>query len=89
MEQIVNYLMFHQEKVKYPVRTAIFIRNHPYMTQLDFSTCKRHKRYSGRNSSSNMLRQKQHGRWVYVLQRLRLDNTVVAKIKTLDITVEV
>ena len=36
MDQIVNYLMFHQEKVKFPDRTALFIRNHPFMTQLDF-----------------------------------------------------
>ena len=36
MEQIVHYLAMHQEKVKFPDRTAIFIRNHPYMTQLDF-----------------------------------------------------
>lgn len=36
MEQIANYLMFHHEKVEYPDRTAIFIRTHPYMTQLDF-----------------------------------------------------
>ena len=36
MEQIVHYLAMHQEKVKFPDRTALFIRNHPYMTQLDF-----------------------------------------------------
>ena len=36
MEQIVHYLAMHQEKIKFPDRTAIFIRNHPYMTQLDF-----------------------------------------------------
>ena len=56
MEQIVHYLAMHQEKVKFPDRTALFIRNHPYMTQLDFSICKRHKRYNGRNSSSNIMR---------------------------------
>ena len=36
MEQIVHYLAMHQEKVKFPDRTALFIRNHPFMTQLDF-----------------------------------------------------
>ena len=36
MEQIVNYLENGQERVKYPDREAKFIRNHPYMTQLDF-----------------------------------------------------
>ena len=35
-EQIVNYLNYGQERVKYPDREAKFIRNHPYMTQLDF-----------------------------------------------------
>ncbi len=37
MEQIVNYLAFHQEKVKFPDRTATLIRNNQFMTQLDFS----------------------------------------------------
>ena len=36
MEQIVNYLMFHQEKVKFHDRAVTLIRNHPFMTQLDF-----------------------------------------------------
>jgi hypothetical protein len=36
MEQIVNYLENGQERVKYPNRQAKFIRNHPYLTQLDF-----------------------------------------------------
>ena len=35
-EQIVNYLNNGQEHVKYPDREAKFIRNHPYVTQLDF-----------------------------------------------------
>jgi hypothetical protein len=35
-EQIVNYLNYGQETVRYPDREAKFIRNHPYMTQLDF-----------------------------------------------------
>ena len=35
-EQIVNYLSYGQEHVRYPDREAKFIRNHPYMTQLDF-----------------------------------------------------
>ncbi len=36
MEQIVNYLMLHQEKVKFPDSAATLIRNRAFMTQLDF-----------------------------------------------------
>ena len=36
MEQIVDYLKFGQEKMQVPDRTAKLIRNHPFMTQLDF-----------------------------------------------------
>ena len=36
MMQIVNYLENGQEKMTYPDREAKFIRNHPFMTQLDF-----------------------------------------------------
>ncbi len=36
MEQIVNYLENGQEHMKFPDREAKFIRNHPFMTQLDF-----------------------------------------------------
>jgi hypothetical protein len=36
MEQILNYLDFGQEKTKFPNRQAKFIRNHPYMTDMDF-----------------------------------------------------
>ena len=36
MEQIVNYLNFGQETVRFPDREAKLIRNHPFMTQLDF-----------------------------------------------------
>ena len=36
MMQIVNYLENGQERVAYPDREAKFIRNHPFMTQLDF-----------------------------------------------------
>ncbi len=35
-EQIVDYLENGQERVKFPDREAKLIRNHPYMTQLDF-----------------------------------------------------
>ena len=35
-EQTVNYLSFGQETVVYPDRQAKLIRNHPFMTQLDF-----------------------------------------------------
>lgn len=34
-EGIVDYLASGQEKVKFPDREAKFIRNHPYLTQLD------------------------------------------------------
>ena len=36
MEQIVDYLAFGQERMTFPDRQAKFIRNHPFMTQLDF-----------------------------------------------------
>ena len=36
MEQIVDYLNFGQEKAQFPDREAKLIRNHPFMTQLDF-----------------------------------------------------
>ena len=35
-EQIVNYIANGQETIKYPDRQAKQIRNHPFMTQLDF-----------------------------------------------------
>ena len=35
-EQIVNYINYGQETVMYPDRQATLIRNHPFMTQLDF-----------------------------------------------------
>ena len=35
-EQIVDYLENGQERVKFPDREAKFIREHPFMTQLDF-----------------------------------------------------
>ena len=36
MEQLVSYLMHHQQKVKFPDRTATLVRNRRFMTQLDF-----------------------------------------------------
>ena len=36
MEQVVDYLNFGQEKAQFPDREAKLIRNHPFMTQLDF-----------------------------------------------------
>ena len=36
MQQIVDYLNFGQEKMQVPDREAKQIRNHPFMTQLDF-----------------------------------------------------
>ena len=35
-EQIVDYLANGQEHVNFPDREAKFVRNHPFMTQLDF-----------------------------------------------------
>jgi hypothetical protein len=34
-EGIVEYIAYGQETVKYPDRLAKFMRNHPYLTQLD------------------------------------------------------
>ena len=34
-EQIINYLEYGQEKIKYPNRDAMKLRNSPYFTQLD------------------------------------------------------
>ena len=36
MEQIIDYLANGQERVRFPDREAKQIRNHPFMTQLDF-----------------------------------------------------
>ena len=36
MEEIVNYLANHQERMRFPDRQAKQIRNHPFLTQLDF-----------------------------------------------------
>ncbi len=36
MEEIVSYLESGQETVGFPDRLAKLIRNHPFMTQLDF-----------------------------------------------------
>ena len=36
MEELVSYLANHQETTRFPDREAKQIRNHPYMTQLDF-----------------------------------------------------
>ncbi len=36
MEQIFEYPNCGQEKVRFPDREAKLIRNHPFMTQLDF-----------------------------------------------------
>ena len=35
-EQILNYLTYGQENIVYPDREAKLVRNHPFMTQLDF-----------------------------------------------------
>ena len=45
MEEIVNYLVNHQETTKFPDREAKQIRNHPFLTQLDcFDTNEDQKR---------------------------------------------
>ena len=36
MEQIVDYLVNGQERTNFPDREAKQVRNHPFMTQLDF-----------------------------------------------------
>jgi len=36
VEQIVDYLAVGQERVNFPDREAKLVRNHPFMTQLDF-----------------------------------------------------
>ena len=36
MEQLVDYLVTGQERMNFPDREAKQIRNHPFMTQLDF-----------------------------------------------------
>lgn len=35
-EQILNYLTYGQENIVFPDREAKLVRNHPFMTQLDF-----------------------------------------------------
>ena len=36
MWEIIHYLENNQEKARFPDREARFVRNHPFMTQLDF-----------------------------------------------------
>ena len=51
IEQIVNYLANGQEHTKFPDREAKFIRNHPFMTQLDFSICKKIRKEHGKTKN--------------------------------------
>ena len=51
MEEIVNYLANRQEKANFPDREAKQIRNHPFMTQLDFLTPMRSRGELGRRRS--------------------------------------
>ena len=53
MEEIVSYLANHQERMNFPDRQAKQIRNHPFMTQLDFFTPMRSKREPGRIKSGS------------------------------------
>ncbi len=48
MEEIVGYLANHQERTRFPDREAKQIRNHPFMTQLDFLTRRMSKNEHGR-----------------------------------------
>ena len=50
MEEIINYLANGQEKTDYPDREAKFIRNHPFMTQLDFFETRDEQEKHGRSS---------------------------------------
>ena len=53
LEEMVNYLANHQEMTKFPDREAKQIRNHPFLTQLDFLTPTRIRRELGRRKSEN------------------------------------
>ena len=56
MEEIVNYLANDQESTKFPDREAKFIRNHPFMTQLDFFCmlyCKKIRKEHGKSKSDS------------------------------------
>ncbi len=48
-EQILNYLTYGQENIVYPDREAKLVRIHPFMTQLDFLTCRRIRKNNGKN----------------------------------------
>ena len=52
MMQIVNYLENGQERMAYPDREATFVRNHPFMTQLDFLICKTTRKEHGLRSNA-------------------------------------
>ena len=52
-EQILNYLTYGLENVVVPDREAKLVRNHPFMTQLDFLTCRRIRKINGKNRKDN------------------------------------
>jgi hypothetical protein len=54
MEQIVNYLEYGQEKVNFPDRQATFIRNHPFMTQMDFYDMQEEQEYQWEEQNRKM-----------------------------------
>ena len=58
MEELVSYLSNHQETTRFPDREAKQIRNHPYMTQLDFSTCRTNSKKPGRSRTEKRGRNK-------------------------------
>ena len=58
MWEIIHYLENNQEKARFPDREARFVRNHPFMTQLDFLTCKTSRHERGRSKIEKKGRKK-------------------------------
>ena len=57
-EQIVDYLENGQERVQFPDREAKFIREHPFMTQLDFFDMQEEGKKLGRSRKGSKRRRK-------------------------------
>ncbi len=53
MMQIAVYLENGQERVSFPDREAKCIRNPSFMTQLDFSICKKIRKENGKSKTGN------------------------------------
>ena len=58
MEELVSYLANHQETTRFPDREAKQIRNHPYMTQLDFFDMQTNSKEPGRSRTDKRGRNK-------------------------------